>query len=87
MFSAIFQHHIGYLAVCTLIGLICGSAAWTLAHKRRNLTAHGGPDSPLLSPASSVSPLWVLARPAGNASSTMSSQSPFTPRKGCGTLP
>lgn len=36
MFSAIFQHHIGYLAVCTLIGLICGGAAWTLAHKRRN---------------------------------------------------
>ncbi|WP_329257745.1 VanZ family protein [Streptomyces pseudovenezuelae] len=36
MFSAIFQHHIGYLAVCTLIGLIFGGAAWTLAHKRRN---------------------------------------------------
>ncbi|MFG3294934.1 VanZ family protein [Streptomyces sp. NPDC048179] len=36
MFSAIFQHHIGYLAVCTLIGLICGGAAWMLAHKRRN---------------------------------------------------
>ncbi|CAL2056160.1 MULTISPECIES: VanZ family protein [Streptomyces] len=34
MFSAIFQHHIGYLAVCTLIGLICGGAAWTLAYKR-----------------------------------------------------
>ncbi|MER6524068.1 VanZ family protein [Streptomyces sp. NPDC001508] len=36
MFSAIFQHHIAYLAVCTLIGLICGGVAWTVAHKRRN---------------------------------------------------
>lgn len=36
MFSAIFQHHVGYLAVCTLIGLILGGAAWTLARKRGN---------------------------------------------------
>lgn len=36
MFSAIFQHHFGYLAVCTLIGLMCGGAAWTLARKRGN---------------------------------------------------
>ncbi|MEH0513256.1 MULTISPECIES: VanZ family protein [unclassified Streptomyces] len=36
MFSATFQHHIGYLAVCTFIGLICGGTAWTLAHKRSN---------------------------------------------------
>ncbi|AJE38919.1 VanZ family protein [Streptomyces nodosus] len=34
MFSAIFQHHVGYLAVCTLIGLILGGAAWTLVRKR-----------------------------------------------------
>ncbi|WP_079075542.1 VanZ family protein [Streptomyces griseorubiginosus] len=36
MFSAIFQHHLGYLAVCTSIGLICGGAAWILAQKHRN---------------------------------------------------
>ncbi|WP_073946666.1 VanZ family protein [Streptomyces kebangsaanensis] len=39
MFSAIFQHHVGYLAVCTLIGLILGGAAWTLVRKRGN--SHG----------------------------------------------
>lgn len=36
MFSAIFQHHVGYLAVCTLIGLVLGGAAWALARKRGN---------------------------------------------------
>lgn len=36
MFSAIFQHHVGYLAVCTLIGLVLGGAAWMLARKRGN---------------------------------------------------
>ncbi len=46
MFSAIFPHHIGYLAVCTLIGLLCAGAAWTLARNRGTRTAHGGPDSP-----------------------------------------
>ncbi|POX60579.1 VanZ family protein [Streptomyces sp. Ru62] len=36
MFSAIFQHHVGYLAICTLIGLILGGASWTLVRKRGN---------------------------------------------------
>ncbi|MFF4867482.1 VanZ family protein [Streptomyces sp. NPDC001231] len=36
MFSAIFQHHVGYLAVCTLIGFVLGGAAWALARKRGN---------------------------------------------------
>ncbi|MFF8595206.1 VanZ family protein [Streptomyces sp. NPDC015220] len=36
MFTAIFQHHVGYLAVCTLIGLVLGGTAWTLARKRGN---------------------------------------------------
>ncbi|WP_331725110.1 VanZ family protein (plasmid) [Streptomyces jietaisiensis] len=36
MFSAIFQHHVGYLAVCTLIGLVLGGAAGALARKRGN---------------------------------------------------
>ncbi|MFE1953269.1 VanZ family protein [Streptomyces sp. NPDC059524] len=36
MFSAIFQHHVGYLAACTLIGLVLGAAAWMLAGKREN---------------------------------------------------
>ncbi|MEV7364424.1 MULTISPECIES: VanZ family protein [unclassified Streptomyces] len=36
MFSAIFQDHVGYLAVCTLIGLVFGGAAWTLVRKRGN---------------------------------------------------
>ncbi|MEU7088297.1 VanZ family protein [Streptomyces achromogenes] len=36
MFSAIFQHRAGYLAVCTLIGLVLGGAAWTLVRKRGN---------------------------------------------------
>ncbi|MET8831706.1 VanZ family protein [Streptomyces sp. NPDC004610] len=36
MFSAIFQHNVGYLAVCTMIGLVLGGAAWTLARKRGN---------------------------------------------------
>ncbi|MEU0334234.1 VanZ family protein [Streptomyces sp. NPDC006193] len=33
MFSAIFQHHVGYLAVCTVLGLILGGASWTLVRK------------------------------------------------------
>ncbi len=36
MSSVILQHHIGYLAVCTLIGLLCAGAAWTLARRRGN---------------------------------------------------
>ncbi|MFJ4483929.1 VanZ family protein [Streptomyces longwoodensis] len=36
MFSAIFQHHVGYLAVCVLIGLILGGVGWGLARKRGN---------------------------------------------------
>jgi hypothetical protein len=33
VFSAIFRHDIGYLAMCTLLGLLCGGASWMLAHK------------------------------------------------------
>ncbi|NMO38178.1 VanZ family protein [Streptomyces sp. GMY01] len=31
MFSAIFQHHVGYLVVCTSAALVLGGAAWALA--------------------------------------------------------
>lgn len=34
MFTAIFQNHYGYLAVCTLAALALGSAAWLLARRR-----------------------------------------------------
>jgi hypothetical protein len=34
MFSAVFQSHAGYLAVCALFGLFLGGAAWTFAHGR-----------------------------------------------------
>ncbi|MGW2081970.1 VanZ family protein [Streptomyces sp. NPDC001939] len=33
MFSAIFQHHLGYLGACTLTALVLGGAAWALARK------------------------------------------------------
>ncbi|MFE0386449.1 VanZ family protein [Streptomyces bungoensis] len=33
MFSAIFQHHVGYLVACTLTALVLGSTAWALARK------------------------------------------------------
>ncbi|MFJ4716600.1 VanZ family protein [Streptomyces sp. NPDC088785] len=34
MFSAIFRHHVGHLAVCTLTALVLGGAAWALARHR-----------------------------------------------------
>ncbi|WP_353942353.1 VanZ family protein [Streptomyces sp. HUAS MG91] len=34
MFSAIFRHHVGYLTVCVLLGLVLGATAWALATKR-----------------------------------------------------
>jgi len=39
VFSAIFQHHVGYLVACTLTALIFGSAAWVLARRLGN--THG----------------------------------------------
>ncbi|MFJ8793907.1 VanZ family protein [Streptomyces sp. NPDC102462] len=36
MFSAIFQHHVGYLAACTLTALVLGGAAWALARRLGN---------------------------------------------------
>lgn len=39
MFSAIFQHHVGYLVACTLTALVLGGAAWALA--RRLGSPHG----------------------------------------------
>ncbi|GAA3376830.1 hypothetical protein GCM10020367_50080 [Streptomyces sannanensis] len=39
MFSAIFQHHVGYLVACTLTALTLGGAAWALARRLGN--THG----------------------------------------------
>ncbi|MEV7797283.1 VanZ family protein [Streptomyces sp. NPDC087512] len=39
MFSAIFQHHVGYLVACTMTALILGGGAWVLARRLGN--AHG----------------------------------------------
>ncbi|WP_055527852.1 VanZ family protein [Streptomyces graminilatus] len=39
MFTAIFQHQVGYLTACTLTALILGGAAWALA--RRLANPHG----------------------------------------------
>ncbi|MFV0131790.1 VanZ family protein [Streptomyces sp. HMX87] len=36
MFSAIFQHHVGYLVGCTLTALILGGVAWALARRLGN---------------------------------------------------
>ncbi|MFI8792922.1 VanZ family protein [Streptomyces sp. NPDC055105] len=36
MFSAIFQHHVGYLVACTLTALVLGGAAWALARRLGN---------------------------------------------------
>ncbi|MFE4683384.1 VanZ family protein [Streptomyces sp. NPDC056721] len=36
MFSAIFQHHVGYLTACTLTALVLGGAAGALARRRGN---------------------------------------------------
>ncbi|MFF4555365.1 VanZ family protein [Streptomyces sp. NPDC001422] len=36
MFSAIFQHQVGYLAACVLIALILGGVAWVLARRVGN---------------------------------------------------
>ncbi|WP_385625561.1 VanZ family protein (plasmid) [Streptomyces sp. P8-A8] len=39
MFSAIFQHHVGYLVACTLTALVLGGGAWALARRLGN--THG----------------------------------------------
>jgi hypothetical protein len=36
VFTAIFQHHLGYLAACALAALVCGGAAWLLSHRLGN---------------------------------------------------
>ncbi|MFE2053413.1 VanZ family protein [Streptomyces sp. NPDC059459] len=36
MFSAIFQHHVGYLVACTLTALVLGGGAWALARRLGN---------------------------------------------------
>ncbi|MFF8592827.1 VanZ family protein [Streptomyces sp. NPDC015220] len=36
MFTAIFQHHVGYLAACLLTALVLGGAAWALARRLGN---------------------------------------------------
>ncbi|MEV7796672.1 VanZ family protein [Streptomyces sp. NPDC087512] len=36
MFTAIFQHHTGYLAACALAALVFGGAAWLLSHRLGN---------------------------------------------------
>ncbi|MEU6393017.1 VanZ family protein [Streptomyces sp. NPDC046939] len=36
MFSAIFQHHVGYLAACVVLGLMVAAAAWAVANKCGN---------------------------------------------------
>lgn len=36
MFTAIFQHHYGYLAVCMLAALVLGGAAWLLSRRLGN---------------------------------------------------
>ncbi|MFI2431613.1 VanZ family protein [Streptomyces sp. NPDC018693] len=33
MFAAVFQHHYGYLAVCTLIALVAAGAAWLVSRR------------------------------------------------------
>jgi hypothetical protein len=39
VFSAIFQHHVGYLVACTLTALVLGGAAWVLARRLGNAHA------------------------------------------------
>ncbi|MFJ6659884.1 hypothetical protein ACIQNG_26555 [Streptomyces sp. NPDC091377] len=36
MFSAIFQHRVGYLVACTVTALVLGSVAWALARRVGN---------------------------------------------------
>ncbi|MFJ6661583.1 VanZ family protein [Streptomyces sp. NPDC091377] len=36
MFSAIFQHHVGYLVACTVTALVLGGVAWALARRVGN---------------------------------------------------
>ncbi|MFH7340786.1 VanZ family protein [Streptomyces sp. KHY 26] len=66
MFTAIFQHHYGYLTICTLIALALGAGAWWLARR----TSHPEPWWWALCAATLTGVLGVTFMGGGKASRT-----------------